>query len=632
MRGLFISKIKLKNFRKFEEIEIEINEDKTLLVGKNNTGKTSILKSLEIFEKGKLQNTDINLKCVKEIVKEIYDDEFSEKEVSLEVILNYNENCDFKVVSKYMSKIELKGDIVVKYSYSLSEDKIREFKKRINRGMENKDDFIFKNLMALFEGRTFLNGKEIKVKISDILNIKYIYANRKVDNEETNNTNSAATQRTLNNSVQDMKENIELRDIIAGAENSSNELLKEDEFFSFFKDTLSKLKGLSGNDEPNIFMDLQNSIEQPKVSLKFNKGGFYIPEYNSGLGYASFYSILLNILSFVDYINTNEIKNSLLIIEEPEAYTHPQMQYIFNDNIDNLIKETLNQGLEIQYIIVTHSPHLVTTSKLEDIIILTEINEKVESNKLSKIISDDRKFFKQYFKLTNSELLFADKVIFIEGDTEEILIKTFFQKYDEQNKVENGRPLMKQGISVLPVGTQAYKFQNIVKVLGIKALIITDIDFGGKKGGTCTYEAAIKSTNTTINKMIDEANENFLEYKVNMENCYYKDDICIAHQSKIEHEVDNETSIVYYPRSFEDAFLMTNYDLIKNGSLRKYYVNEKKLFSEKLFFQSGYQEILLSTKAKKEYRKAGFALELLISEENWAIPEYIKEGLRWIKE
>lgn len=61
---------------------------------------------------------------------------------------------------------------------------------------------------------------------------------------------------------------------------------------------------------------------------------------------------------------------NLLIIEEPEAHTHPQMQYIFIKNIKKLLGtplRTKDENRSIQSVITTHSSHIVSESEFNDI-------------------------------------------------------------------------------------------------------------------------------------------------------------------------------------------------------------------------------------------------------------------------
>jgi predicted ATP-dependent endonuclease of OLD family len=93
--------------------------------------------------------------------------------------------------------------------------------------------------------------------------------------------------------------------------------------------------------------------------------------------------------------------------------------------------------------------------------------------------------------ISRAEIFFADKAILIEGDTERILIPTFMRKIDIEEKArleaENAKddflPLLSQNISIVEVvGAYSQIFEKFIQFLGIKGIIITDIDSKGDLG------------------------------------------------------------------------------------------------------------------------------------------------------
>ena len=208
-----------------------------------------------------------------------------------------------------------------------------------------------------------------------------------------------------------------------------------------------------------------------------------------------------------NFKNQNKDIN-LLFIEEPEAHTHPQMQYIFANQIRTVLKEI--EGL--QTLITSHSSHIVSQSDFVDIRYLkianndnveirnfhTELKEKYSTD------PEQFKFLKQYLNIQSAELFFASKVIFIEGITERMLLPYFIQKFDKENSKgkKDYIPLASQNISILEVGANAKVFAPFLEFLDIKTLIITDIDttekiMGDTAQGTKTkYETGPVSTST----------------------------------------------------------------------------------------------------------------------------------------
>lgn len=145
---------------------------------------------------------------------------------------------------------------------------------------------------------------------------------------------------------------------------------------------------------------------------------------------------------------------NLLFIEEPEAHTHPQMQYAFIRNIKTLLHSA---PIPLQSVISTHSSHIVAESDFDEIKYLVKKDGRVTSKNLKDLKAeyskegDDAgyKFLKQYLTLHRAELFFADKAIFIEGDTERILLPAMMKKIDQADASEC--PLLSQNISIIEV-------------------------------------------------------------------------------------------------------------------------------------------------------------------------------------
>ncbi|WP_321150988.1 ATP-dependent nuclease, partial [Aeromonas jandaei] len=138
---------------------------------------------------------------------------------------------------------------------------------------------------------------------------------------------------------------------------------------------------------------------------------------------------------------------NLLFIEEPEAFMHPQMQEFFINRIDNAVQKALEIAnrsaeeckiLNCQIAITTHSSHIVN-SKIHSSNSFNNINYLNIIDKSANVItlnddaisdglgdnSKDLKFIKKHIKYKVSELFFSDAIIFVEGATEETLLRFY---------------------------------------------------------------------------------------------------------------------------------------------------------------------------------------------------------------
>lgn len=130
-----------------------------------------------------------------------------------------------------------------------------------------------------------------------------------------------------------------------------------------------------------------NSTLQHRELLKGNTTVMYdhnedcsLPENYNGLGYLNLISMIFDIELLVnDFRRGNSINEepadiNLLFIEEPEAHTHPQMQYVFIKNIKDILKEASEgkdekgvKKFQLQTLITSHSSHITSESKFDDI-------------------------------------------------------------------------------------------------------------------------------------------------------------------------------------------------------------------------------------------------------------------------
>lgn len=251
------------------------------------------------------------------------------------------------------------------------------------------------------------------------------------------------------------------------------------------------------------------------------------------------------------------------------------------------------------------------------------------------------RFLKQYLTLNRAELFFADKAVLIEGDTERILISAMMKKLDDfhlTNNTANYQPLLAQNISIVEVGAYSQIFSEFLGFIGIKTLIITDLDCGkydSNDSGTnrlkkCKFKEGTHTTNSAIKyflgkdelKTICELAQNPIVYEFDKR----KNSWVLSTTGTLRIIFQKEENS-YTARSFEDAFLSQNMSFIKTNldnftSLK----NRKKITEDPEDFYDISNDCIEA--------KTGFALDVLLldgeNNERWGTPLYIKEGLEWL--
>ena len=676
-----IKKIYIQHYRLLNDFSLELKNDLSLIVGKNNCGKTSVLSVLEkIFNKNSNRNLvweDINLNHRREIfenikrVADIPDSELSSiLGINLQIWIQYSELDSYQNIQGFMMDLNPENNfIILEFSYIIPTQKLREISSLtcdFADDFSKFESFMKKNLNKFFEMQIYSRGynpitQEMTEEKSDlhemkdvhkIIKVRGISASREVSNKENNHSLSKTSNRfyKLNNGeeINSKANNLLQSAILKADETLTRAYSGDDSDEGIFTSVFERVKRFGGNDsqaELAIHSSLsEKDILSNNTTLYYKHDDSLLPETYNGLGYLNLYGIIFEIETLMADIKNEPADINLIYIEEPESHTHPQLQYIFIKNIKDLLKEHNDELKEsgdfscIQTLITTHSSHIVSDCNFDDLIYFKRDNGTAVSkafNSLKEEYGDEQlgyKFVKQYLTLNSSELFFADKVICVEGDTERILIPTMMQKVDISNPINqtsNTMPLLSQNISIIETGAHSQVFRKLFDFLGIKVLIITDIDPANKNGNnrltSCSAVEATSTTNASIKNFFDISGDevfSIVAQKSSAEKITSDGRIRIAYQIP-------EDENGYQPASFEDAFI----------SLNKQFIIDQKAgfiqFKALKDFDDSEIEDFYKFARDKVNKKSAFASSLLYfeGEENtWKVPNYISEGLLWLRE
>ena len=676
-----IKKIYVQNYRLLKDFSLELKNDLSLIVGKNNCGKTSVLSVLEkIFNKNSgntLTWEDISLSHRKEIYEKVkLVSDISEKDwepilgTSLQIWIQYSEIDSYQNIQTFMMDLNPDNNfIILEFTYIIPIQKLREFNLQVSDFIDDFsrfESFMKKNMSKLFEMQIYSLGynpstQKLTEEKSDLLEMKDVHkiikvrgisASREVSNKENNHSLSKTSNQfyKLNNGEDiDSNANNLLKSAILKADETLTKAYSgDDSSEGIFTPVFERVKRFGGNDseaELAIHSSLsEKDIISNNTTLYYKHDDSLLPETYNGLGYLNLYGIIFEIETVMADIKKDPADINLVYIEEPESHTHPQLQYIFIKNIKDLLKvhddelKARGDTSGVQTLITTHSSHIVSDCSFDDLIYFKRDNGTAVSkafNSLKEEYGDEQlgyKFVKQYLTLNSSELFFADKVICVEGDTERILIPTMMQKVDTANPINqasNTMPLLSQNISIIETGAHSQVFRKLFDFLGIKVLIITDIDPANKNENnrltSCSAVDATSTTNISIKSFFDISGDevfSIVAQKSFAEKITSDDRIRIAYQIP-------EDENGYQPASFEDAFISLN---------KQFIINQKagliKFEALKDFDDSEIEDFYKFARDKVN-KKSAFASSLLYfeGEENtWKVPNYISEGLLWLRE
>lgn len=648
---MYISRIKIQNFRLLNDATLDLTEDISLLIGKNNTGKTSILVLLEhFFENKKFHYEDFSISLRKDINSLTDDTDVHKLSIRLFLDIQYDEDDDLSTLSDFI--LDLDPEIkVVKILFECSIDKKSLLKKISEIKIDEKLKFIQKNISKylitkiyayndnnytkndyIFRYRHKLIDKELK-SVTRLIGFEVIHARRNVaSSEDRKKAPLSAMTTSYFNSKHDSESPDEN---ISSINNLLSDMDKklEAKYKPIFENFLKNAKEFLEIENLNVKSDIQSKALFDNSSV-VTYGGVddALPEHLNGLGYMNILHLLLEVERRKDKFEKNGSSLNLLFIEEPEAHTHPQMQYVFAKNI----KSVLSNVKYLQTLITSHSPHIVSHSNFKDIRYLKAVDGVVGIKNFYSDLEKEYasepeqfKFLEQYLNIQSSELFFANKVIFIEGTTEKILLPLFIQQLDKKMTLENTEylPLLSQNISILEVGANAKAFGKFLNFLGVKTLIITDIDTTSKSGSSysaCSVNDGEFTSNYSLRHYLaspsEYSDEKWPDWFTNLKDSNLA---CAFPNIKVSYQTEENG---YHGRSFEDAFIHVNLTILKEY--------KDKIWGLKNVSKFNSEPDIYKLTEKVLDKKSDFAASLLFQSLSegvvWNMPSYIEEGLKWI--
>lgn len=187
----------------------------------------------------------------------------------------------------------------------------------------------------------------------------------------------------------------------------------------------------------------------------------------NSLGYNNLLYIA-TVLSELELVKESDVF-TVLLIEEPEAHLHPQLQIKFIKYLESLSTTLPNA----QIIVSTHSPVLASSVSIDKLIIITGTETSISATTLSKKDFHDplaEKYINRWLDVTKSTMLFSRGIILVEGIAEalviprlaELVLKKFNDENDDSQKL--GASLDEMGISVININ--GINFKHFMKLFG----------------------------------------------------------------------------------------------------------------------------------------------------------------------
>ena len=483
---MYISELIIENYKNFNSFSINFRDGINLIIGQNNTGKSNILKALAIIFDGsakkRLSIDDININIPLEELKQ------HSPKISITAILTQSEDEDLMgddlvTISNWLTSLSNPYSAQIQYEFFLPETYEAEYKNALEKA-STKDEarnIIDNKFLRFYVGKTWVGNPDNQIQVDgeslSKFDFQFLDAIRDVER------NMFSGKNTLLKNVIDffMDYDIKSNKDLTEDQQSGQIAVRKKEFKDISDPLIEKLHNrldsgktkilsyasdvgaLFDKSEPDFEGKMTENELYSILQLIVRQGtGMSIPITHNGLGYNNliFMSLLLSKMQ-VDsdgkYLGSNAKVFPVLAIEEPEAHLHPTMQF----QLVKFLEKNISDKKVKQIFITSHSTHITSSAELDDIVCLYKVDGKsaaaypgkvfygIDENGIKIEKPDSKKYVQRFLDATKSNMLFAEKIIFVEGIAEQLLVSVFAEYI--------GKPLEEHHVSVINVGGRYFE-------------------------------------------------------------------------------------------------------------------------------------------------------------------------------
>jgi putative ATP-dependent endonuclease of OLD family len=443
--SLFIKRIHIEGFKKFVNFTLDFNPDKTIIVGDNESGKTTILEAIDLVLNHSPKNFDLSLLPLF----------FNARNVE-----KFKELKNYDSLPRILIQIFIGGIDDTNPSPKFSTFYGNNYEKSLS-----KNDYGIQFIAKLDRPRINIDTLQQQINNGDIPYEYYLLETQTFANQPYYPFSSAFSF-CLVNSTSNGSPSLSnySRMLFREALPQEKQIAAKNVFSKEISNAMQKAFNNFPDGTPYFSSDLSRSSLENLITI-YDKD-LNLPLSSKGQGEEAIIKTQMSI-----HMKENA---PVIAIEEPE-------NHLSHSSVEKMISLIEDQQNSKQIIITSHSSHIASGIGLDRVVILSCKEEKAASlNELQKDTSD-------YFKRVSTDSLLyfvlSKKVILVEGPSELLYLDVFFKK------MYPGKSMKDFGIS--PIAVNGLAFKHFVRIGGLmkkKISIITDNDGNENKHNNLLLE------------------------------------------------------------------------------------------------------------------------------------------------